>query len=91
VRALVLDASEMKSGNMRGGNGWMQSVQKILLDNSTILKVNHTVRIALQIWVVGDLLAEVHTSKRTKCDAMNYPYCRIRESDNHAHDGNSSI
>jgi hypothetical protein len=60
VRALILDASEMKMGNMRGGNGRMQNVQEILLDNSAILKINHAVRIALQVWVVGDLLAEVH-------------------------------
>jgi hypothetical protein len=37
----------------------MQAVQTISLDNSAILKIYDAVRVALQVRVVGDLLAGV--------------------------------
>lgn len=57
----------------------MQAVQTISLDNSAILKIYDAVRVALQVRVVGDLLAGVGGGQRIICNEMDCSCCRIGE------------
>jgi hypothetical protein len=62
----------------------MQAVQKISLDNSAILKIYDAVCVALQVRVVGDLLAGVGRGQRIICNEMHCLCCQIGERVFHA-------